>query len=91
MNNERLMTIIDRPHVTEKAAGGLVFKVASRATKKEIKQAVEKMFEVSVDSVRTLNVKGKSVRFGRIRGKRSSWKKAYIRLAEGHEIDLMEE
>ena len=91
MNEERLITILRRPHVTEKTAGQLVFSVAVDATKLDIKKAVEKMFEVTVESVRTVAVKGKRVRFGRVRGRRNHWKKAYIRLAEGQEIDLMEE
>lgn len=91
MNEERLITILRRPHVTEKTAGQLVFSVSVDATKLDIKRAVEKMFEVTVESVRTINVTGKRVRFGRVRGRRNSWKKAYIRLAEGQEIDLMEE
>lgn len=91
MNEERLMTILRRPHVTEKTAGQLVFSVSIDATKIDIKRAVEKMFDVSVVSVRTSSVKGKQVRFGRIKGRRNNWKKAYIRLAEGQEIDLMEE
>lgn len=91
MNEERLMTILKRPHVTEKTAGQLVFSVAIGANKLEIKRAIEKMFEVTVESVRTVAVKGKRVRFGRIRGKRSDWKKAYVRLAAGQNIDLFED
>jgi large subunit ribosomal protein L23 len=91
MNEERLMTILKRPHVTEKTAGQLVFSVSVDADKLEIKRAIEKMFEVTVESVRTVAVKGKRVRFGRIRGKRDNWKKAYVRLAAGQEIDLFED
>jgi large subunit ribosomal protein L23 len=90
MNEEQLMSILKKPHVTEKTAGQLVFSVSVDATKLQIKQAVEKMFEVTVESVRTVSIKGKRVRFGRIRGKRSDCKKAYIRLADGQEIDLFE-
>jgi large subunit ribosomal protein L23 len=91
MNEERLMTILRKPHVTEKTSGQLVFSVSVDANKIEIKRAIEKMFAVTVESVRTIAVKGKKVRFGRIQGKRNNWKKAYIRLAEGQVIDLMEE
>ena len=91
MSEERLMTILRKPHVTEKTAGQLVFSVAVDANKIEIKRAIEKMFEVTVESVRTVAVKGKRVRFGRIQGRRNNWKKAYVRLAAGQEIDLMEE
>lgn len=91
MSEERLMTILRKPHVTEKTAGQLVFSVSVDANKTEIKRAIEKMFEVTVESVRTIAVKGKQVRFGRIKGRRNNWKKAYVRLAPGQEIDLMEE
>ena len=91
MNEERLIAILRKPHVTEKTAGQLVFSVAVGANKLDIKKAVEKMFEVTVESVRTIAVKGKRKRFGKVQGRRNHWKKAYIRLAEGQEIDLMEE
>ena len=64
------------------------FKVTGDATKTEIKAAVEKLFEVKVEGVRTLNVKGKTKRTRYGMGKRSDWKKAYVRLQEGQEIDL---
>ena len=91
MNEERLMTILRKHYVTEKTSGQLVFGVSVDANKIEIKKAIEKMFEVTVDSVRTMAVKGKKVRRGRISGRKNNWKKAYIRLAEGQVIDLMEE
>ena len=59
------------------------------ATKAEIRQAVELLFEVEVDNVTVLNVKGKAKRFGATRGKRSDWKKAYVRLAEGSQLDFL--
>lgn len=65
-----------------------VFKVQKVATKLEIKKAVELMFEVEVETVQVLNVKGKVKRFGRLLGKRSDWKKAYIKLKPGHDIDF---
>lgn len=66
-----------------------VFKVAKDATKNEIKTAVEKLWDVKVKAVNTLVVKGKSKRFGRSEGKRSDWKKAYVSLREGFDIDFL--
>jgi large subunit ribosomal protein L23 len=65
-----------------------VFEVGLKANKAEIKNAIEQYFSVSVEDVRTLIVRGKEKRFGRFMGKRSNWKKAYIRLAAGDSIDL---
>ena len=90
---ERLHQIILAPVVSEKStrvadrANQAVFKVLRDARKPEIKAAVEKMFGVKVESVRTLNVKGKTKRFGRSEGRRSDWKKAYVTLAEGQQIE----
>ena len=67
----------------------LVFKVAKDANKTEIKAAVEKLFEVEVTGVRTVNVKGKTKRHGMRMGKRSDWKKAYVTLKEGQDIDFV--
>ncbi|MDH5326096.1 MAG: 50S ribosomal protein L23 [Gammaproteobacteria bacterium] len=95
MNFSLVANILLSPHVTEKATmatelnNQYVFKVASKATKPQIKQAVEKMFEVQVDSVRVLNVKGKQKRFGMQMGQRKGWKKAYVRLKDGQTIDLV--
>lgn len=95
MNQERLMTVLLGPHVSEKGTvlaekhNQIVFKVRRDASKAEIRAAVELMFEVKVDGVQVINQKGKSKRFGRYMGKRSDWKKAYVRLAEGHEIDFI--
>ncbi|MEN9433849.1 MAG: ribosomal protein [Pseudomonadota bacterium] len=92
INQERLYKVLLAPRVTEKSVGlaegsnQYVFKVAKDATKSEVKAAVEKLFEVVVTDVKTLNVKGKSKNFGRRAGKRSDWKKAYISLAEGHSL-----
>ena len=94
MNLERLSQLLVAPHVSEKAAmiadsnNQHVFKVLPGASKEEVKNAVEQMFNVKVETVRTVNVIGKQKRFGRTLGKRSDWKKAYVRLAEGHDIDL---
>lgn len=95
MNVERLYSVILSPHVSEKSAimgesnNQYAFKVARDASKPEIKEAVEKIFNVVVEELQVLNVKGKTKRSGR--GKlrsRSDWKKAYVRLAEGQEIDF---
>ncbi len=91
-HQERLMTVIRGPHLSEKAhmaaeKNQVVLKVRIDATKTEIKQAVEFMFEVKVDNVQVVNVKGKTKRFGQIKGRRSDWKKAYVRLAEGSSLE----
>ena len=94
MNQERLMQVILAPVVSEKSTRvadkylQVVFKVAGDATKPEVKAAVELLFNVKVDGVQMLNVKGKAKRFGRFTGRRSDWKKAYVSLVEGQEIDL---
>ena len=91
-NQEKLMTVIRGPHLSEKAhfaaeKNQVVLKVRPDATKKEIKQAVEMLFEVSVESVTTVNVKGKNKRFQMTKGRRKDWKKAYVRLAEGSSLE----
>jgi len=93
-HQERLMTVIRGPHLSEKAhfaaeSNQVVLKVRTDATKKEIKQAVELLFEVEVDNVTVVNVKGKTKRFGATRGQRSNWKKAYVKLAEGSQLDFL--
>jgi large subunit ribosomal protein L23 len=94
MNAERLYKVLKGPHVSEKAAmsadngNGVVFKVANDANKTEIKAAVEKLFKVKVTAVRTLNVKGKVKRNRFGASKKPSWKKAYVSLAQGHDIDF---
>ena len=94
MNQERIFQILRMPHISEKsallgdAANQAVFQVATDANKAEIKQAVEQLFDVKVADVRTVNMKGKTKRTGIRRGKRSDWKKAYVSLEQGHEIDL---
>ena len=95
INEERLLKVLLAPHVSEKATlaaesnNTVVLKVLKDANKEEIKAAVEKLFEVEVNSVRTMNVKGKTKRSARGRMRRNSdWKKAYVRLEAGHEIDF---
>jgi large subunit ribosomal protein L23 len=94
MNQERLLKILLAPHVSEKSNrvaerhNQVVFKVARNATKPEIKGAVELLFKVKVKGVTVANVKGKRKRFGAILGRRSDWKKAYVALEAGHEIDF---
>ena len=93
-HQERLMTVIRGPHLSEKAHfaaenNQVVLKVRKDATKAEIRQAVELLFEVQVDDVTVVNVKGKAKRFGMTRGQRSDWKKAYVRLAEGNALDFL--
>jgi large subunit ribosomal protein L23 len=84
--------IIRRPVITEKGLGvketeaTLVFEVASKATKTEIKQAVQAIFKVKVDSVRTSNFQGKERRRGRFAGYRPDWKKAYVKLKDGEKM-----
>lgn len=95
MNHERLYTVIVGPHVSEKSTllsennNQYTFKVSLDATKPEIREAVEKLFNVVVDDLQVMKVKGKTKRTarGKIR-KRSDWKKAYVRLEAGHEIDF---
>jgi len=93
-HQERLMTVIRGPHLSEKSHvaaenNQVVLKVRSDATKAEIRQAVKLLFEVEVDDVTVVNVKGKTKRFGMTRGQRSNWKKAYVRLAEGSQLDFL--
>jgi large subunit ribosomal protein L23 len=94
MSNERLMKVLLGPLMSEKSANAadnarqFTFKVTVDATKPEIAAAVEQLFEVTVDKVQTIKVKGKSKRFGQIQGKRKDWKKAIVRLAEGQDIDF---
>lgn len=93
-NNERLMTVLLAPIVSEKGTfiadkhEQVIFRVQADATKPEIKAAVELMFKVEVDSVQVANVKGKEKRFGRFIGRRRGWKKAYVSLKAGQEINF---
>ena len=95
IREERLLKVLKAPHISEKSTivtekqNTIVFKVATNATKADIKAAVEKLFEVKVEAVRTLNVMGKTKRTGARVGKRSDWKKAYVTLVPGQDIDFM--
>jgi large subunit ribosomal protein L23 len=93
-SQERLMNILLAPQISEKATyvaeknEQVIFRVASDATKPEIKAAVELLFKVSVENVQVSVVKGKQKRFGRLMGRRKNWKKAYVCLAPGQEINF---
>jgi large subunit ribosomal protein L23 len=95
MNQERLYTVLLEPHFSEKVSvlgekqNQYGFKVAKDATKPEIKEAVETLFKVSVEGVTTVNVKGKVKRTVRGMSRKKDWKKAYVRVAQGQEIDFM--
>ncbi|HJW04393.1 MAG TPA: 50S ribosomal protein L23 [Azospira sp.] len=94
MNQERLLQVLLAPQISEKATfvadknEQVIFKVAADATKPEIKAAVELLFKVQVESVQVANVKGKEKRFGRFFGRRNNWKKAYVSLKPGQEINF---
>ena len=91
---ERLMQVLLAPQISEKATyiadknEQIVFRVASDATKPEVKAAVELLFKVEVKSVQVANVKGKEKRFGKMIGRRKGWKKAYVCLKPGQEINF---
>ena len=96
LDEAQMLTIIRRPVVTEKSTQGsehnqVTFRVPLDATKPEIKAAVEAMFKVEVKSVQIANVGGKEKRFGRYTGRRRSWKKAYVCLKAGQEINFAAE
>jgi large subunit ribosomal protein L23 len=94
-DRERLMQVLLGPHVSEKATalaeGGnqVVFKVRSDATKADVRRAVELLFEVKVERVAVLRMPAKTKRFGQREGTRGGWKKAYVRLAPGQDINFM--
>ena len=94
MNKERLMQVLLSPVVSEKSAmladsaNQFCFKVASDANKLEIRKAVEMMFDVNVEDVKVVNIKGKQKRFGQIMGKRGDTRKAYVRIKDGQDIDF---
>lgn len=94
MNRERLMKVLLEPVISEKStmaaddSNQFVFKVLPDATKPEIKKAVEMLFEVKVDRVQVSNMTGKTKTHRWVRGKRKDWKKAYVRLAEGQDINF---
>ncbi|MBL10401.1 MAG: 50S ribosomal protein L23 [Acidiferrobacteraceae bacterium] len=95
MNQERMHQILLRPVISEKSTSEgnesqqVVFEVLQDANKVEVREAVEKLFNVRVENVRVLNVRGKVKRFGKTPGQRSNWKKAYVRLAKGQDIDFI--
>ena len=95
MNDERLMRVLVSPHVSEKStrvadqSNQVVFRVLPDARKLEIKRAVEKLFDVEVVHVRTVNCRGKAKGLRRTTGRRPNWKKAYLRLASGQDIDFL--
>jgi large subunit ribosomal protein L23 len=92
LHQERLLTVIKGPHLSEKAHvaaenNQIVLKVRTDATKKEVAQAVELLFEVKAESVQVVNVKGKTKRFQQTKGRRANWKKAYVRLPDGTSVE----
>ena len=96
MNPQRLMQVLLAPQISEKATyvadknSQVVFRVASDASKPEVKAAVELLFKVSVESVQVAIVKGKQKKFGRFMGSRRNWKKAYVCLKPGQEINFVD-
>jgi large subunit ribosomal protein L23 len=96
-NPERLMTVLLAPVISEKGTfiadknEQVIFRVAQNATKPEVKAAVELMFKVQVESVQISNVHGKQKRFGQHMGRRRNWKKAYVSLKPGQEINFAQE
>lgn len=96
MNQQRLMQVLLAPQISEKATyiaeknEQVVFRVTTDATKPEIKAAVELLFKVQVKSVQVANVKGKVKRFRGAVGRRKGWKKAYVCLMAGQEINFVE-
>jgi large subunit ribosomal protein L23 len=93
VKREQLMSVLIAPHVTEKTSLAMqnhnqyTFRVKRNATKTDIRQAVELMFEVKVTGVQIVNESGKTRRFGRLLGRTQDWKKAYVSLAPGQTID----
>ena len=91
-----IFDVIQKPLITEKTTvekdtrGIVAFQVHRDANKLEIKEAVEKIFQVKVVDVNTINVSGKAKRFGKHFGKRSNWKKAYVTLKQGSSVDFFE-
>jgi large subunit ribosomal protein L23 len=96
MNQQRLMQVLLAPQISEKATyvadkhEQIVFRVASDATKPEVKAAVELLFKVTVEAVQIAVVKGKKKKFGRFMGARKNWKKAYVSLTHGQEINFVD-
>jgi large subunit ribosomal protein L23 len=95
MNDAKLYSVIRAPRVSEKTArlqevsNQYAFEVATDATKADIKEAIEKIFDVKVEAVNVVNVKGKTKSFKFRSGRRGDWRKAYVKLADGQSIDVM--
>lgn len=95
MNQERLLKIIIRPHISEKATIGAekrneyVFEVLNTASKPEVKDAIEMLFNTKVKTVRMVNVRAKKKMFRGFEGNRKAWKKAYVTLQADQKIDMM--
>ena len=94
ISNEKIFSVLRAPRVSEKTArlqeisNQYVFEVANTATKADVKAAVEKLFDVKVEAVNVVNVKGKNKAFRNRNGRRGDWRKAYVRLADGQAIDV---
>ncbi len=95
MNEERLLKVIIAPHISEKGTmladkfRQFIFKIENNATKIEVKKAIEFLFKVEVDSVQICNVKGKKKIFKQVPGRRKNWKKAYVTLKEGYDLEFI--
>jgi large subunit ribosomal protein L23 len=95
LDQERLMTVVLGPHVSEKTTimadkhNQVVFRVRRDSNKTDIRRAVELLFNVKVEQVQVVNCRGKIKRSGNEWGRRQNWKKAYVTLAEGDDIDFM--
>ena len=94
MSNTNIYSVLRAPRISEKTArlaesNQYVFEVATTATKADVKAAIEQLFNVKVDAVNVVNVKGKTKAFRNRSGRRGDWRKAYVKLAEGQSIDLM--
>ena len=94
-SNEKIFSVLRAPRVSEKTArlqelsNQYVFEVSNEATKADVKAAVEQLFDVKVEAVNVVNVKGKSKAFKFRQGRRGDWRKAYVTLADGQSIDVM--
>ena len=95
MSSEKILAVLRAPHISEKTArlqevsNQYVFEVSQVATKADVKEAVETLFDVKVEDVNLLTVKGKRKTFRFRAGRRGDWRKAYVKLAEGQSIDVM--
>ena len=95
ISNEKIFAVLRAPRVSEKTvrlqelSNQYVFEVSNDATKADVKAAVEQLFDVKVETVNVVNVKGKTKSFKFRQGRRGDWRKAYVTLAEGQSIDVM--